>query len=74
MTAPDSLPLYALTEDNLAAANPDLLRAMVKRSPTHSCPPKPTRCATPSTGRSPTNASTTGRWTPARTRSSGSTP
>ncbi|SHN36261.1 Transposase, Mutator family [Actinacidiphila paucisporea] len=30
MTAPDSLPLHALTEDNLAAASPDLLRAMVK--------------------------------------------
>jgi hypothetical protein len=30
MTVPDSLPLHALTEDNLAAASPDLLRAMVK--------------------------------------------
>ena len=30
MTAPDSLPLHALSEDNLAAASPDLLRAMVK--------------------------------------------
>src|SRR3954462_13817368 len=30
MTAPDSLPLHALTEDNLATASPDLLRAMVK--------------------------------------------
>ncbi|CAG6393633.1 hypothetical protein NMG29_34370 [Streptomyces cocklensis] len=30
MTAPDSLPLHALTEDNLASASPDLLRAMVK--------------------------------------------
>ncbi|MFG2661626.1 hypothetical protein [Streptomyces sp. NPDC048425] len=30
MTAPDSLPLHALVEDNLAAASPDLLRAMVK--------------------------------------------
>lgn len=30
MTAPDSVPLHALTEDNLAAASPDLLRAMVK--------------------------------------------
>lgn len=30
MTAPGSLPLHALTEDNLAAASPDLLRAMVK--------------------------------------------
>ncbi|MYS25324.1 hypothetical protein GTW78_35910 [Streptomyces sp. SID4948] len=30
MTAPDSLPLHALTEDNLAAASPDRLRAMVK--------------------------------------------
>ncbi|RRR76718.1 hypothetical protein EHS43_30060 [Streptomyces sp. RP5T] len=30
MTAPDSLPLHALAEDNLAAASPDLLRAMVK--------------------------------------------
>jgi transposase-like protein len=30
MTATDSLPLHALTEDNLAAASPDLLRAMVK--------------------------------------------
>jgi transposase-like protein len=29
-TAPDSVPLHALTEDNLAAASPDLLRAMVK--------------------------------------------
>ena len=26
----DSLPLHALAEDNLAAASPDLLRAMVK--------------------------------------------
>jgi putative transposase len=30
MTAPDRLPLHALAEDNLAAASPDLLRAMVK--------------------------------------------
>lgn len=30
MTAPDSVPLPALTEDNLAAASADLLRAMVK--------------------------------------------
>ncbi|GEC10237.1 hypothetical protein SSP24_78920 [Streptomyces spinoverrucosus] len=30
MTAPDSLPLHALAEDNLAAASPGLLRAMVK--------------------------------------------
>ncbi|MFC8247873.1 transposase [Streptomyces chartreusis] len=30
MTAPDSLPLHALAEDSLAAARPDLLRAMVK--------------------------------------------
>ncbi|GAB2769422.1 hypothetical protein GCM10027072_80280 [Streptomyces bullii] len=30
MTAPDSLPLHALAEDNLAAASADLLRAMVK--------------------------------------------
>ncbi|GGN81330.1 hypothetical protein GCM10011579_067770 [Streptomyces albiflavescens] len=30
MTAPDSAPLHALAEDNLAAASPDLLRAMVK--------------------------------------------
>ncbi|BBB00199.1 putative transposase [Actinacidiphila reveromycinica] len=30
MTAPNSLPLHALTEDNLAAASPDLLRVMVK--------------------------------------------
>src|SRR5690349_2636490 len=30
MTAPDSLPLHALAEDNLAAASPDLLRAMIK--------------------------------------------
>ncbi|MFD5430106.1 hypothetical protein [Streptomyces sp. NPDC127084] len=30
MTAPDSLPLHALAENNLAAASPDLLRAMVK--------------------------------------------
>ncbi len=30
MTAPDSLPLHALAEDNLAAASPDLLRVMVK--------------------------------------------
>lgn len=30
MTAPDRLPLHALDEDNLAAASPDLLRAMVK--------------------------------------------
>jgi transposase-like protein len=30
MTAPDSLPLHALAEDNLAAASPDLLRTMVK--------------------------------------------
>ncbi|WP_405873954.1 transposase [Streptomyces sp. NBC_00005] len=30
MTAPDSPPLHALAEDNLAAASPDLLRAMVK--------------------------------------------
>ena len=29
MTAPDSLPLHALAEDNLAAS-PDLLRAMVE--------------------------------------------
>jgi transposase-like protein len=29
MTAPDSLPLPALLEDNLASASPDLLRAMV---------------------------------------------
>ncbi|MCX2926123.1 transposase [Streptomyces sp. NEAU-W12] len=30
MTTPDSLPLHALTEDNLASASPDLLRAMIK--------------------------------------------
>src|SRR3954447_1601780 len=30
MTAPDSLPLHALAEDNLASASPDLLREMVK--------------------------------------------
>lgn len=30
MTAPDSLALHVLAEDNLAAASPDLLRAMVK--------------------------------------------
>ncbi len=30
MTAPDSLPLHALAEDNLAAASPDLLGAMAK--------------------------------------------
>lgn len=30
MTAPDSLPLHALAEDNLAAASPDLLRAVVR--------------------------------------------
>ncbi|MFD4943413.1 hypothetical protein ACFWNT_12935 [Streptomyces sp. NPDC058409] len=30
MTAPDGLPLHALAEHNLAAASPDLLRAMVK--------------------------------------------
>jgi transposase-like protein len=30
MTAPDSLPLHALAEENLASASPDLLRAMVK--------------------------------------------
>ncbi|WP_309055835.1 hypothetical protein [Streptomyces sp.] len=32
MTAPDSLPLHALAEENLASASPDLLRAMVKTS------------------------------------------
>ena len=30
MTAPDSLSLHALAEDNLGSASPDLLRAMVK--------------------------------------------
>ncbi|MGW2190061.1 transposase, partial [Streptomyces sp. NPDC001719] len=30
MTAPDGVPLYALAEDNLAVASPDLLRAMAK--------------------------------------------
>ena len=30
MTATDRLPLHALTEDDLASASPDLLRAMVK--------------------------------------------
>ncbi len=30
MTAPDSVPLRALAEENLASASPDLLRAMVK--------------------------------------------
>ncbi|WRZ87948.1 IS256 family transposase [Streptomyces sp. NBC_01007] len=30
MTAPNSLPLHALAEDNLTAASPDLLRTMVK--------------------------------------------
>jgi len=30
MTAPDSLPLHVLAEENLAAASPDLPRAMVK--------------------------------------------
>ncbi|MDX6351063.1 MAG: putative transposase, partial [Streptomyces sp.] len=30
MTAPDSVPLHALAEENLVAASPDLLRAMVK--------------------------------------------
>ncbi|MGA5521131.1 IS256 family transposase, partial [Streptomyces pseudogriseolus] len=30
MTAPDSLPLHALAEENLAAGSPDLLRAMIK--------------------------------------------
>ena len=29
MTAPDSLSLPALAEDNLGSASPDLLRAMV---------------------------------------------
>ncbi|MEU1630308.1 hypothetical protein ABZ746_34440 [Streptomyces sp. NPDC020096] len=29
MTAPESLPLHALTQENLASASPDLLRAMV---------------------------------------------
>jgi hypothetical protein len=30
MTAPDSLPLHALAEENLAAASPDLLRASIR--------------------------------------------
>jgi hypothetical protein len=30
VTAPDSLPLHALTVENLASASPDLLRQMVK--------------------------------------------
>jgi hypothetical protein len=30
MTAPDSLPLHALTEENLASASPDFLRTMIK--------------------------------------------
>lgn len=30
MTAPDGLPLHALTEGNLASASPDLLRAMIR--------------------------------------------
>lgn len=30
MTAPDSLPLHAFTEENLASASPDLLRTMVR--------------------------------------------
>lgn len=30
MTAPDSLLLHALAEDNLATASPDLLRARVQ--------------------------------------------
>lgn len=30
MTAPDSLPLHALTGENLASASPDLLRTMIK--------------------------------------------
>ncbi len=30
MTAPDSLPLHALAEENRTAASPDLLRAMIK--------------------------------------------
>ena len=30
MTAPNSVPLHALTEENLASASPDLLRQMVK--------------------------------------------
>ncbi|MFE5301374.1 hypothetical protein [Streptomyces sp. NPDC056632] len=30
MTAPDSLPLRALTENNLTTASPELLRAMIK--------------------------------------------
>lgn len=30
MTAVDSLPLQALTEENLASASPDLLRTMLK--------------------------------------------
>jgi len=30
MTAPDSVPLHALTEENLTSASPDLLRQMVK--------------------------------------------
>lgn len=31
MTAPNSVPLHVLAEENLAAASPDLLRAMVKK-------------------------------------------
>lgn len=30
MTAPDSLPLHARTEDNRASVSPDLLRTVIK--------------------------------------------
>ncbi|GAA0670855.1 hypothetical protein GCM10009535_58250 [Streptomyces thermocarboxydovorans] len=59
MTAPDSLPLHALAEENLAAASPDLLRAMIKTFADALMSAEADALCNPNTGRSARNASTT---------------
>jgi len=59
MTAPDSVPLHALAEDTSLRRVPICCARWSRRSPTHSCPPRPTPSATPNTARSAMSASTT---------------
>ena len=59
MTAPDSVPLHALTEDNLASTSPDLLRAMIKTFADALMSSKADAACGPNTARSTTNTSTT---------------
>ncbi|GAA3595405.1 hypothetical protein GCM10022295_90760 [Streptomyces osmaniensis] len=66
MTEPDSLPLHALAEDNLAVASPDLLRAMVKTFADGSCQRRQTRSATPIRARQRRESQPPQRISPAR--------